>query len=118
MTHWLVASLKPPWMKAMIPWEGAADMYRDLGYHGGIFSFGFATNWWNNHMAHHLLGKPQASATDAFSTPWLWDYMRNSLDGEWRRGRPGPLLRLHARPPRRAARAGQGPASAAAPPSV
>ena len=87
MTQWLVAGLKPPSLKAMIPWEGAADMYRDFGYHGGIFSFGFATNWWNNHMAHHLLGKPQASATDAFSTPWLWDYMRNNLDGEWWRGR-------------------------------
>ncbi len=87
MTQWLVASLKPPSLKAMIPWEGAADMYRDFGYHGGIFSFGFATNWWNNHMAHHLLGKPQGSATDSFSTPWLWEYMRNNLDGEWWRGR-------------------------------
>ncbi len=87
MTQWLVAGLKPPSLAAMIPWEGAADMYRDFGYHGGIFSFGFATGWWNNHMAHHLLGKPQATATDAFSTPWLWEYMRYSLDGEWWRGR-------------------------------
>ena len=87
MTQWLVASLRPPSLKAMIPWEGAADMYRDFGYHGGIFSFGFATNWWNNHMAHHLLGKPQTSATDAFATPWLWEYMHNNLDGDWWRGR-------------------------------
>jgi hypothetical protein len=71
----------------MIPWEGAADMYRDFGYHGGIFSFGFASGWWNNHMAHHLLGRPQATATDAFSTPWLWEYMHHNLDGEWWRGR-------------------------------
>jgi predicted acyl esterase len=87
MTQWLVASLKPPSLAAMIPWEGAADMYRDFGYHGGIFSFGFASGWWNNHMAHHLLGRPQASATDAFSTPWLWEYMHYNLDGEWWRGR-------------------------------
>ncbi len=87
MTQWLVASLKPPSLTAMIPWEGAADMYRDFGYHGGIFSFGFATGWWNNHMAHHLLGKPQSTATDAFSTPWLWEYMRYNLDGEWWHGR-------------------------------
>ena len=87
MTQWLVAGLKPPSLKAMIPWEGAADMYRDFGYHGGIFSFGFASGWWNNHMAHHLLGRPQASATDAFSTPWLWEYMHHNLDGEWWRGR-------------------------------
>jgi uncharacterized protein len=87
MTQWLVAGLKPPSLKAMIPWEGAADMYRDFAYHGGIFSFGFVVNWYNNHMAHHLLGKPQASAPDAFATPWVWEYMRYNLDGEWYHGR-------------------------------
>jgi len=91
MTQWLVAGLKPPSLKAMIPWEGAADMYRDFGYHGGVFSFGFASGWWNNHMAHHLLGRPQATATDAFSTPWLWEYMHHNLDGEWWRGRRAAL---------------------------
>jgi uncharacterized protein len=87
MTQWLVAGLKPPSLKAMIPWEGAADMYRDFGYHGGIFSFQFVVNWYNNHMAHHLLGRPRATAPDAFATPWVWEYMRYSLDGEWWHGR-------------------------------
>ena len=87
MTQWLVAGLKPPSLAAMIPWEGAADMYRDFGYHGGIFSFGFVVNWYNNHMAHHLLGKPQASAPDAFATPWVWEYMRYNLDSAWYDGR-------------------------------
>jgi uncharacterized protein len=87
MTQWLVAGLNPPSLAAIIPWEGAADMYRDFGYHGGIFSYGFAVGWWNNHMAHHLLGKPQSTATDAFATPWLWEYMKNNLDGEWWQGR-------------------------------
>ncbi|MDH4189922.1 MAG: CocE/NonD family hydrolase [Betaproteobacteria bacterium] len=87
MVQWLVANLRPPSLVAMIPWEGAADMYRDFGYHGGIFSFGFVVNWYNNHMAHHLLGKPQASAPDSFGKPWVWEYMRNNLDGEWYHGR-------------------------------
>jgi predicted acyl esterase len=87
MTQWLVAGLRPPSLKAMIPWEGAADMYRDLAYHGGVFSLGFLTGWYNNHMAHHLLGTSQASAPDAFSRNWLWEYMRNNLDGEWYHGR-------------------------------
>jgi putative CocE/NonD family hydrolase len=87
MTQWLVAGLKPPSLKAMIPWEGAADMYRDFGYHGGIFSFTFVVNWYNNHMAHHLLGKPQATSPDAFATPWVWEYMRYNLDSEWYHGR-------------------------------
>ena len=80
MTQWLVANLKPPSLKAMVPWEGAADMYRDFAYHGGIFCFGFVSNWYNNHMAHHLLGRRDQASPDAFSKHWLWDYMRNSFD--------------------------------------
>ena len=87
MTQWLVANLQPPSLKAMIPWEGAADMYRDFAFHGGIFSFGFAVNWYHNQMANHLLGRPQGAATDVFAGDWIWDYMRHNLDGEWYRGR-------------------------------
>jgi uncharacterized protein len=83
MNQWLVASLRPPSLKAIIPWEGAADMYRDLAYHGGIFCLGFVGNWFNNHMAHHLLGAPQQHNPDAFSNNWLWQYMRHSLDTGW-----------------------------------
>lgn len=82
MTQWLVANLRPPSLKAMIPWEGAADMYRDFAYHGGIFCFGFVSNWYNNHMAHHLLGRREQASPDAFSKHWLWDYMRNNLDSD------------------------------------
>lgn len=87
MTQWLVANLQPPSLKAMIPWEGAADMYRDFAYHGGIFCFGFVSNWYNNHMAHHLLGRREQASPDAFSKHWLWDYMRNSLDSDHYHGR-------------------------------
>ena len=87
MTQWLVANLKPPSLKAIVPWEGAADMYRDLAYHGGIFCFGFVANWYNNHMAHHLLARRENPSPDAFSKNWLWDYMRHSLDSDHYRGR-------------------------------
>ena len=87
MTQWLVANLRPPSLKAIIPWEGAADMYRDFAYHGGIFCFGFASNWYNNHMAHHLLGRRGQDSPDAFSKHWLWHYMRDSLDSDAYYGR-------------------------------
>jgi predicted acyl esterase len=87
MNQWLVANLQPPSLKAMIPWEGAADMYRDFAFHGGIFSFGFAVNWYHSQMANHLLGKPQATATDSFSGDWIWDYLRHNLDSDWYHGR-------------------------------
>ena len=36
--QWLVASLQPPHLKAIIPWEGTSDWYRELFHHGGIRS--------------------------------------------------------------------------------
>jgi predicted acyl esterase len=87
MTQWLVANLRPPSLKAIVPWEGAADMYRDFAYHGGIFCFGFVSNWFNNHMAHHLLGRRTQDSPDAFSRHWLWHYMRESLDAGAYHGR-------------------------------
>lgn len=43
---WHVASLQPPHLTAMCVWEGAADFYRDMTYHGGILSTFFA-NWFD-----------------------------------------------------------------------
>jgi len=37
MNQWYVASLQPPHLAAMCVWEGAADYYRDVTRHGGIF---------------------------------------------------------------------------------
>lgn len=38
INQWQVAGLQPPHLAAMIPWEGFADFYRDMNYHGGIGS--------------------------------------------------------------------------------
>lgn len=42
--QWLVASLAPPHLKAIIPWEGTSDWYREVFYHGGIRN-GFLDLW-------------------------------------------------------------------------
>ena len=34
--QWLVAAMQPPHLKAIIPWEGTSDWYREFYYHGGI----------------------------------------------------------------------------------
>jgi predicted acyl esterase len=42
--QWQVAALQPPHLAAICAWEGFADHYRDLCYHGGMFSE-FLPNW-------------------------------------------------------------------------
>jgi len=46
INQWHVASLQPPHLAAMCIWEGAADWYRDMTYHGGILST-FWDNWYD-----------------------------------------------------------------------
>jgi putative CocE/NonD family hydrolase len=83
--QWKVAGLQPPSLKAIIPWEGRADQYRDQAYHGGIFAMGFIASWHNRNTALHLLGKPRSYNPDSFQNDMLWHYMRNDLDSEfWR----------------------------------
>lgn len=42
--QWHVAAKQPPFLKAIIPWEGTSDWYREVFYHGGIRS-GFVDRW-------------------------------------------------------------------------
>jgi predicted acyl esterase len=55
--QWTVASLQPPHLAAMLPWEGASDSYRDGAYHGGILCT-FSTNWFKKQVitVQHGLG--------------------------------------------------------------
>jgi predicted acyl esterase len=44
MNQWQAAALQPPHLAAICVWEGAADFYRDLSHHGGIYCT-FADTW-------------------------------------------------------------------------
>ena len=60
INQWFVANLQPPSLKAIMPWEGFADIYRDALFHGGILSV-FMTNWFTAHLMHHVVG-PRVAA--------------------------------------------------------
>ena len=62
VNQWLVASLEPPHLTAMLPWEGAGDFYRDGNYHGGIRAT--AKNRWYRRViesVQHGLGERGAT---------------------------------------------------------
>jgi uncharacterized protein len=43
--QWQAAALQPRHLAAICTWEGAADFYRDMAHHGGIFCRGFVQDW-------------------------------------------------------------------------
>ncbi|HEY3919226.1 MAG TPA: CocE/NonD family hydrolase [Stellaceae bacterium] len=50
MSQWRVAALRPPHLKAIVPWEGVSDLYREFVFQGGIPETGFIPVWWKNRM--------------------------------------------------------------------
>lgn len=46
LTQWLGAAENPPHLKAIIPWEGFNDYYREHIFHGGMADTGFVHNIW------------------------------------------------------------------------
>lgn len=46
--QWNVARLRPPSLRAMIPWASDVDSYRELAYAGGILHEGYRSWWWRS----------------------------------------------------------------------
>ncbi|CPR09645.1 hydrolase CocE/NonD family protein [Mycobacterium bohemicum DSM 44277] len=45
ISQFAVAALRPPALKAICPWEGFTDVYRDLAFPGGVRERGFLRIW-------------------------------------------------------------------------
>jgi uncharacterized protein len=48
ISQWKTAALRPPHLKAIVPWEGFTDAYRDFARTGGIRENGFLKVWSRN----------------------------------------------------------------------
>jgi uncharacterized protein len=79
INQWFVANLQPPSLKAIMPWEGFADLYRDALFHGGILSV-FMTNWFTAHLMHHTVGRAAQNVPDGWAINTLWFWLHNNLD--------------------------------------
>lgn len=75
MNAWKTASLQPKHLAAICTWEGAADFYREMGYHGGILCNGFADNWSRNQVytVQHGVG------TNGFRSRYTGDWVSGPL---------------------------------------
>ncbi len=74
MNQWQTAVLQPPHLSAICIWEGAADYYRDLSHHGGIYCT-FPDTWFPSQVisVQHGLG------TKGY---------RSRMNGDWVAGPP------------------------------
>jgi predicted acyl esterase len=57
IAQWVAASGNPPHLKAIVPWEGQSDAYREVLYHGGIPETAF-TGFWIRKVRSGANGSP------------------------------------------------------------
>ena len=65
--QWMIASMRPPHLHAILPWQGGSDFYRDRTRQGGIFGSGFAVRWWNRSVLRNQYGNPNCPFRDIVS---------------------------------------------------
>ena len=70
MNQWQVASLQPKNLTAMCVWEGAADYYRELGYHGGIYC-SFTEAWFQKQILTVQNGKGEKGILGDIKKDWV-----------------------------------------------
>ena len=112
MNQWFVAGLQPPSLAAMIPWEGAADYYRDVSYHGGILCQ-FLGRWFplqvstvqngvgSRGRSNPNTGEPVAGPVDLSDEELArnriemgLEVKRHPLDDDWHRSRSADWTRV------------------------
>ena len=98
--QWTVARLRPPSLRAIIPWAGDVDSYRELAYPGGILHEGYHEWWWRSVTPNVTPGEsppdfvqaaPRAPALRrrASTVPTARVRLTAALDGD-RRSRSSP----------------------------
>ena len=85
MSQWRVAAHNPPSLKAIVPWGGGADMYRDTAYPGGMMNIDFLAIWYSRLVSDHHHTDTQMHNASYGGENGLYHWIRNSLDnGYWR----------------------------------
>ncbi|AKH98918.1 putative hydrolase, CocE/NonD family [Hoeflea sp. IMCC20628] len=111
--QWLVASLQPPHLAAIVPWEGASDSLREWGRHGGIMSNAFPSAWLPRQVLVNQNGNENSPQRDPDTgerttgpvvdenllagniADHISDLRRHDLADEWHRERSADFSRIN-----------------------
>ena len=69
--QWQCAALQPKHLAAICTWEGAADFYRDMAHHGGIFCNGFTKGWSENQVYTLQHGRGSRGFRSRMTGDWV-----------------------------------------------
>jgi hypothetical protein len=85
IAQWFAAAQQPPHLACIAPYDAAADLYRDVVYHGGLLSMGFLTWWHFDTRARNLLNRPGPHPENIMAYDMVLEILRHPLyDDLWR----------------------------------
>jgi len=70
MNQWQAAALRPPHLSAICVWEGSADYYRDMVFHGGIYC-GSRAAWFRSQITSVQHGKGSNGLRSGMTGDWV-----------------------------------------------
>jgi len=78
--QWFAAAMQPPHLATIVPFDGGADMYRDVVFHGGLLNMSFVTWWHFNMRAQRLMDIPGPFPQDPLKPDTMkWDMVYEVL---------------------------------------
>ncbi|GBQ99713.1 putative acyl esterase [Acetobacter nitrogenifigens DSM 23921 = NBRC 105050] len=66
INQYQVAALHPQGLAAILPWEGAFDQYREIGYYGGLINVAWEY-WWTHQVVPNQNGNAGTPLVDSIS---------------------------------------------------
>jgi predicted acyl esterase len=86
MAQWLMATLKPPGLACIAPYDGLVDQYRCSNYHGGIFC-SYRSTWYTRLLFDNQHRMAGAKHRERMPLDLVGEILANPLDGAWWRER-------------------------------
>jgi hypothetical protein len=62
--QWAIAAQRPPYLAALLPWQGTYDFFRDRTRSDGIYSAGFVNRWWARSVLRNQHGNAESPFLD------------------------------------------------------
>lgn len=90
MTSWEAAQHSPPSLKAIVPWEGASDLFFSCFRPGGLPNTNFLQHWWKNCVIPYQHGRAEGVPEDELEARRV-DFLQ-CLAWEFRHDGPWPIL--------------------------
>ena len=112
MNQWQVAGLQPPHVTAMCAWEGAADFYRDMSFHGGLYNtwldswfensamprqHGLGSNGYRSRVNGDLVSGPETLSEEELGSnrsDFAGEFFSHPMEGEFWKERSGNLSKI------------------------